>query len=1080
MGAVTPSRRDHAGPSGRRHARPAARAAHPLVPRRARLRAVRAFTLLNVIILGVPAMLVLLVGLPIPGAWAPAWAPANTIDQATLMMILSGVVWLAWAHFVICVITEWRSGRRGSGHPPRIPLGGSPQTLAHRLVAATLLFSGTAILLTPAAAAPGLHSAATASAVRPEPGGTVGERQFGDGAMGTATNVHATVVAAAGAAMPLRRVAGSALLAAGVVVALAGRRPRAGVDDPIENIETALRLAADVGAARFVDQALRVLSAELTEAGRTLPSVYAATLTDSTLLLHIAPAEADEPPAPWRVGETPGHWLIDRVADTPDGLPAGVGAGIPASTPAPYPGLATVGTDDHGSQILVDVEGAPGIISLGGDVTVAREVAVSIAVELATNLWSDELHVYMIGFPDDPTPIAPNRLRTGTNLGEILNELTDRASRRATAAGDENDPDTTLGAALRGRQAARTQALWAPDLLVLAAPPSDDEVTRLSVLAAGRTRGIGVITVGDTSAARWRFTASTDGTLSLGVLGFDVKALTLAVDEYTAIIEMFRGTDADPTVAALTPVPVPVPGGVPEPVPWVPDIPPRVRPPVADPPAASLRAPDRRRHPPVPPLPALPAPPPPPSRAPLTAPRPMPALPPLPPGERPVPPNTSHPLGVRSPGSAGSQTIPTGGLPALPPPRSFPVRAAPAAHAEPPPMVLPAIVVPALSPREAAARRPPPVPPPGEERPVDTYSQAPRPEQLVEPVQALEHQPHHVQAQRPHLPPPGERPAPPAPFGEGSPPEEFPREMLPPEMLPREELPREELPREEAPERAAEAPPLVTVDLYRPNDAEIRVLGAVTVDAPGPLEPERRDLLTELVVYLALHRNGISTSDLSTAIWPHGASGDAVTAALDDARAWLGPASGGGPRIRAGDDGCWRLTDDVRCDWDLFVAYVHRSGRADANTDTNTDADTDAEEDLITALRLVTGPLWTNLPDHRYDWLASSPIRTSIATTVVDVAHRLALLTLGYGDTVTAVAACRTGLRAVPTAEVLWRDLLRTVAARRDRKALEAVIGETYRMIAPPRSGLKVQTETAALVRELLSGLRRRQPERHR
>ncbi|WP_322749095.1 MULTISPECIES: bacterial transcriptional activator domain-containing protein [unclassified Frankia] len=1079
MGTVTPSRRDHAGPSGRRHARPATRAAHPLVPRRERLRAVRAVTLLTVIIIGVPAMLVLLVGLPIPGVWAPAWAPANRIDQATLMVILSGVVWLAWAHFVICVIAEWRSGRRGCDRPPRIPLGGGSQTLAHRLVAATLLFSGTAILLTPGADAPGLHPAITASAVRPEAvrpeavrpeaRGTAGDRPVGDGVMAAATNVDSAIVAAASAVTPLRGVAGSALLAAGVVVALAGRRTRASTDDPIENIETALRLAADVGAARFVDQALRVLSAKLTTAGRTLPSVYAATLTDSTLLLHIAPAEADEPPAPWRVGQAPGHWLIDRIADTPDGLPTGVGAGIPASTPAPYPGLTTVGTDDDGSQILVDVEGAPGIISLGGDVAVARKVAVSIAVELATNLWSDELRVHMIGFPGDPTPIAPNRLRTGTSLGEVLNELTDRESRRATTAGDENDPNTTFGAALRGRQAARTQALWAPDLLVLAAPPSDDEVARLSVLATGRTRGVGVITVGDTSAARWRFTVSTDGRLSLGVLGFDVNALTLPADEYSAIVEMFRGTDADPATwttrsptppalpagpgqtdasgqtqawisatnalgagrpgtemvrftvrdsAAVALAPAPAQGGVPAPVPWVPDIPPRVSPPVPELPAVSRRAPDGRRHPAVPPIPPLPPPPPPPPRAPLTAPRPRPPMPPLPPGERPVAASPSHPLGVRPAGSAGSQTIPTGGLPALPPPRSFPVRAAPAARAEAPPMVLPpaaplatalpATAVPGLSPREAAARRPPPVPPPGEESPREETQ--------------------------------------------------------------REPLPREEPPRKEAQPRAAETPPLVTVDLYRPNDAEIRVLGTITIDAPGPLAPDRRDLLTELVVYLALHRNGIPTSDLKTAIWPHGASGEVVAAALDDARAWLGPASGGGPRITISDDGCWRLADDVRCDWDLFIAYTHRSGWPDVNTDANTDA----EEDLITALRLVTGPLWTNLPDHRYDWLASSPIRTSIATTVVDVAHRLAQLTLGYGDTVTAVAACRTGLRAVPTAEVLWRDLLRTVAARRDRKALEAVIGETYRVIAPPRSGLKAQAETEALVRELLSGLRRR------
>ncbi|WP_239336739.1 bacterial transcriptional activator domain-containing protein [Frankia sp. CiP3] len=1164
MNSVTPSRRDRAGTSGRRHARLTARAASPPVPRRARLRAARAFALLATIIVGVPAMLVLLVGPPIPMAWAPAWAPARTVDPASLLAIMADVVWLAWVHFVICVIAEWWSGRRGSALPLRIPLGGSSQTLAHRLVAATLLFSGTAILLTPGTNEPRPRPAITASAVRPladdaaslgssrgspgvSPGGATGaaagESQSEGSGTAVAANVDTGVMAAAGVITPLRGIAGSALLAAGVVVALAERRPRRNADDAVDDFETMLRLAADVGAARFVDQALRVLSAELTKAGRALPPVYAAALSDSALLLHIAPAEPEGPPPPWRVGEIPGHWLIDRLADTPDGLPAGVVAGIPASTPAPYPGLATVGTDGHGAQILVDIEGAPGIISLVGDAAVAREAVVSIAVELATNLWSDDLRVYMIGFPELTAPIVPDRLRTSSSLDEVLSELSDRGSRHGGAAGGTRDPagsgrehnghgndvNSTFDAALRGRQAARTQALWAPDLLVLPEPPSGDDVARLSVLATGRTQGIGVITVGDTAATRWRFTVDAERRLSLGVLGLDVNALTLSAPEYAAILEMFSQPDAGSTSwntpgpepralpaalpsaemvrsvdggsAAATSAPGPELTPAPAPVPWVPEIPRWMRPLGSGPQTPSPGAPDSHRHAPIPAIPPIPPPPPPATTPPPTPP----PRPPSPPGERAMVLNPPYSLDTgaggeeaasgTTPGSAGSRTIPATGLPALPPPRSFPVQAVPAQSAGTPQNALAQVSM-----WEAVARRPPPVLPPGEKRPDDTPIQAPHPTSPTPPTR-------RPQSQRPHLLPPGELPGIPEQSGEEEPPRRKTHDhtalgasIEPPALRPHQEnndqktfdpgreartggasgndtLPRSgppasppsPLPDLSTPASAAlvlrpGTPLFVTVDLYRPSEAEIRVLGTVTVDAPGPLEADRRDLLTELVIYLALHRDGTAIHDLSTTLWPHGVPDDVVMAALDHARAWLGPGSGGSPRITASADGSWRLADDLRCDWDLFVAYARRSKQPDA----------DAEENLSNALRLVTGPLWTNLPDQRYRWLTSSTIRTATTTAVVDVAHRLAMLTLGYGDTLTAVAACRTGLRAVPTAEVLWQDLLRTVAARHDRKALEAVISEMHRVITPPRSGLKIQAETGALIRELLSGLRHR------
>jgi hypothetical protein len=248
--------------------------------------------------------------------------------------------------------------------------------------------------------------------------------------------------------------------------------------------------------------------------------------------------------------------------------------------------------------------------------------------------------------------------------------------------------------------------------------------------------------------------------------------------------------------------------------------------------------------------------------------------------------------------------------------------------------------------------------------------------------------------------------------------------------------------------------------------AEVRMLGTLTAHGPGPVEHDRVDLLTEIIVYLALYPDGVHPRVLAAAIWPRGVSDDVVEAAIERVGTWLGRDPTGQPRLVADADGRLCLGPDVRCDWALFTAYAHRS----------TLPTSDNEGDLTTALRMVTGPLWSDLPAGRYGWLAATPIERMTRAAVVDVAHRLATLALGFGDTLTAMAACRTGLRAVPAAEVLWRDLLRTVAARGDRRTLESVVGEMYRALpaGSGRRGPRAEPETDALVQELLPGYRRR------
>lgn len=845
---------------------------------------------------------------------------------------------------------------------------------------------------------------------------------------------------------PDRPAGGASLLAAGLLAELTRRRQ--GIPGRLRGRREELLLAADTGAAHFLDRATRLLSAELAVLGRPLPPVFAATLTDDALVLHLAPAPAEPPPEPWWKGGAAGTWRIDRLADTPDGLPPGRAATIPPTTPAPFPGLATVGFAAERARILVDLEGAPGTISIGGHLGRAREIAVSIAVELATNRWSDEVRVYLVGFHDDPSAIAPGRLRSVDTIEAALADLAAhqrvRTHVRTPAGWDAGQG----GRVLLGRQAISTQALWTPDLLVLAEPPDDATADLLAQYAQGRDQAVGVLVVGETRSARWVFTASRDGRLSLGVLGLDVAAQRLSGDAYASIIDLFRSVDpytAEPLAASQAlvarpepPAPVELPAP-PQPLSGLSQPPVRPRPSAAPGPGArpELTAPLASVAPPQ-----------------LAA-RPEPFLPVLPadaardPGSSDV--DRPMPIGPQSidrssdvpPLDTPVPTLPRLGGPTAPPPTRFPQPGRPATRG-PISILVPA---PARTPQPSRGGSPSGTGRPG----------------------------------------PAASPPAPSPAGPAS-----------PLQLP-----------------WATAPPPYTPGSQPPDpspDVEIKVLGRPAVNAPGRLPVDQVEELTELVIYLALNPTDPPMRALAAALWPGGAADQVVADAVSRAQAWLGADPRGRPRLGFGPDGRPRLDPAVRCDWRLFSA---RARRAASMADTAAAAGqtaglpaqlaasgqsvgaagnvvdrppSDGSADLAAALRLVSGPILVDLPAGRYRWLTAAGLDERIRVAVVDVAHRLTGLSLAAGDTAMAMAACRTGLRAVPAAETLWRDLLRTVAARGDRHALEAVAAEMYRALpsatAPPRDhppalGRRrpdgsAEQETNELVQILLPGYRPR------
>jgi hypothetical protein len=200
---------------------------------------------------------------------------------------------------------------------------------------------------------------------------------------------------------------------------------------------------------------------------------------------------------------------------------------------APYPGLVTLGRHADQQVQLVDLEAASGVISLGGDTAVAREVAASIAVELATNLWSDDVRVTLVGFGDDLTALNPRRLRHANDLDAVLADVEGETARQAAACAAHG-----LSGVLRGRQVRPDRQLWRPQYLVLSAAPTSDQAARLAALCTDPARGVGVVVVGDVPTARWRFVVTPDGALHAAALGLELQAQRLSVAQYTPAVRM--------------------------------------------------------------------------------------------------------------------------------------------------------------------------------------------------------------------------------------------------------------------------------------------------------------------------------------------------------------------------------------------------------------------------------------------------------------------------------------------------------------------------------------------------------------
>ncbi|MBI4943680.1 MAG: hypothetical protein HY830_23310, partial [Actinobacteria bacterium] len=133
-------------------------------------------------------------------------------------------------------------------------------------------------------------------------------------------------------------------------------------------------------------------------------------------------------------------------------------------------------------------------------------------------------------------------------------------------------------------------------------------------------------------------------------------------------------------------------------------------------------------------------------------------------------------------------------------------------------------------------------------------------------------------------------------------------------------------------------------------------------------------------------------------------------------------------------------------------------------------AGTPAERDLLgRALALVRGPFAGGAAGGAYSWLPRTGLERTVPRVVTAAAHRLAALRLP-DDPAGAGEAARSGLRADPCAQVVWRDLLRAEHAQWGADGVRQAAAQMHEVLAD--LGTAPEPETDALVDDLCPGAR--------
>jgi len=220
-------------------------------------------------------------------------------------------------------------------------------------------------------------------------------------------------------------------------------------------------------------------------------------------------------------------------------------------------------------------------------------------------------------------------------------------------------------------------------------------------------------------------------------------------------------------------------------------------------------------------------------------------------------------------------------------------------------------------------------------------------------------------------------------------------------------------------------------------DVQVLVLGPVEILAPGTINRRRA---VEVVVFLALHRGGVTNDQIRAAVWPETIPAqDTFNTTVSRARGALGTDRDGEYNLphAVNTDGRYLLGPHVGTDLARFTEFVRRA---------RTTADADEERSLLReAVGLLRGQPFEGM--RGYEWAYTEGIIAETEAMIADAAHRLAQLALEAGDAELATWAAVSGLKAVPGSEPLYRDRMEAAHLQGDPAAVDRIIEDLCRYI---------------------------------
>ena len=220
-------------------------------------------------------------------------------------------------------------------------------------------------------------------------------------------------------------------------------------------------------------------------------------------------------------------------------------------------------------------------------------------------------------------------------------------------------------------------------------------------------------------------------------------------------------------------------------------------------------------------------------------------------------------------------------------------------------------------------------------------------------------------------------------------------------------------------------------------EVEIRVLGPVEVHGVPPINRRRT---VELIAHLALHPNGVTGSQLKTAIWTDTIpSQDTFNVTVHRARYGLGISRDGTHHLphAVTNGSSYSLGAHVTSDLARFTDLAARSRSAPDPAG--------VVRLLKQALELLRGQPFEG--SQGYEWAYTEGIVVEAEALIADTAHRLAQLALASGDAAMATWAATKGLMAVPGSEPLYRDRMEAAHLNGDPAAVDRIVDELCRYV---------------------------------